>query len=70
MSKRKIAYYILLFISALELGKGIQLVFTSSFWSLYNPFTRLNVLMQIIISMLIYFAARILKPKADEEKVD
>jgi hypothetical protein len=27
----------------------------------------LNVLFQVIISMLIFFAARILKPKEDEE---
>jgi hypothetical protein len=67
MTKDKIAYYILILISAIELGKGIQLVFTASFWSLFISFTRINVLLQLIISMLIFFAARILKPKEDEE---
>ncbi|MDR3610516.1 MAG: hypothetical protein P4L27_08145 [Ignavibacteriaceae bacterium] len=67
MGKSKIAYYILILISAVELGKGIQLVFTSSFWSLFSSYARLNVLLQVIISFLIFFAARILKPKEDEE---
>jgi|NGEPerStandDraft_6_1074524.scaffolds.fasta_scaffold71411_1 hypothetical protein len=62
MNKIKIAYYILLLISAFELGRGLQLIYNPLFWDSLYPYARLTSLLQIIISALLFIVARILKP--------
>jgi hypothetical protein len=62
MNRIKIAYYILLFISAVEFGRGVQLMFNPLFWDPLYSYTRLTSMLQIIISALIFIVARLLKP--------
>lgn len=70
MNKIKFAYYILLFISAVELGRGLQWIYNPLFWDPLYSYIRLTSLLQIIISALLFIVARILKPKVKEEKID
>jgi hypothetical protein len=62
MNRIKIAYYILLFISAVELGRGLQLLYNPLFWDPLYPYARLNSLLQIFISAILYIVTRLLKP--------
>jgi hypothetical protein len=70
MNRIKIAYYILLFISAVELGRGVQFMFNPLFWDPLFSSVRLTSMLQIIISALLFLVARLLKPKVDEENID
>jgi len=65
MKKNKSIYLILLLIGAIELGRGIQMIFTVQFWDFSYPFARLTVLLQFIIGGVLLFIARTLKPKED-----
>jgi len=69
MNKIKLAYYILLFISAVELGRGIQMIITPLLNGMLNPHTQLSSLFQIIIAALLYFVARILKQLENEKSI-
>jgi hypothetical protein len=62
MNRIKIAYYILLFISAVELGRGVQLMFNPLFWDPLYSYARLTSMFQILISALLFFVTRLLKP--------
>jgi hypothetical protein len=62
MNRIKIAYYILLFISAVELGRGVQLMFNPLFWDPLYSYARLTSLLQFIISALLFLVTRLLKP--------
>ncbi|MDR3666742.1 MAG: hypothetical protein P4L35_07865 [Ignavibacteriaceae bacterium] len=70
MNRIKIAYYILLFISALEFGRGLQLMFNPLFWDPLYSLARFNSMLQIIISALIFLVTRLLKPIMEEKKTD
>ena len=67
MNKIKIAYYILLFVSALEMGRGVQMILSPLFNGLSNPWLQLYALFQVIISALLYFASTVLKPMLKEK---
>jgi len=67
MKKNSTIYFILLLIGAIELGRGIQMIFTGQFWNLNYPYARLSVLLQFLIGGCLVFIARILKPKEDKE---
>jgi hypothetical protein len=69
MNKTKIAYYILILIGAVELGRGLQLIINPLFWSIFYPYTRLTLLLQVIISALLFFAAIVLKPKVNGKSI-
>lgn len=62
MNRIKIAYYILLFIAAVEFGRGLQLMVNPLFWDPLFSYTRFNSMLQIIISALIFIVSRLLKP--------
>jgi hypothetical protein len=61
MNRIKIAYYILLFISAVELGRGVQLMFNPLFWDPLYSYARLTSMFQILISALLFLVTRLLK---------
>jgi hypothetical protein len=65
MKKNKTIYFILLLIGAIEIGRGIQMIFTGQFWNLNYPYARLSVLLQFIIGGVVLFIAHILKPTED-----
>jgi hypothetical protein len=65
MNKIKFAYYILLLISAVEMGRGLQLIYNPLFWDPLYPYARLTSLLQIFISALLFIVARLLKPVVD-----
>jgi hypothetical protein len=67
MNRIKIAYYILLFIGAVELGRGVQLMFNPLFWDPLFSSIRLTSMLQIIISALLFIVARLLKPMLNEK---
>jgi hypothetical protein len=67
MKKDKAVYLILLLIGAIELGRGIQMIFTSQFWNFNYPFARLTVLMQFLIGGGLVFIARMIKPNTNDE---
>ena len=69
MNKIKFAYYVLLFISAVEFGRGLQMIITPILSGVLNPHTQLTSLLQIIIAALLYFVARILKPREKEKSL-
>jgi len=70
MNKIKIAYYVLLLISAVEFGRGLQLIYNPLFWDPVYPFARLTFTFQIFISIILFVIARIIKPIINEEKID
>jgi hypothetical protein len=69
MNRIKVAYYILLFISAVELGRGVQLMFNPLFWDPLYSNTRLNFLLQMIISALLFLVTRLLKPSLTDKSI-
>lgn len=68
MKKNKTIYFILLLIGAIEIGRGLQMIFTGQFWNFNYPFARMSVLLQFLIGGALLFIARILKPEENEEK--
>ena len=67
MKKNKTVYFVLLLIGAIELGRGIQMIFTSQFWNINYPFSRMEVLLQFIIGGGLVFIARLVKPREDKD---
>jgi hypothetical protein len=70
MNKIKIAYYVLLLISAVEFGRGLQLIFSPLFWDPLYPYARLTFMFQVFISIILFVIARIIKPIIKEDKID
>jgi hypothetical protein len=69
MNKNKFAYYILLFVSAVELGRGVQLIFNPLFWDPLYSNVRLTSGVQIIISLLLFIVGRLLKPQVKDRSI-
>jgi hypothetical protein len=69
MNKIKFAYYMLLFLSAVEFGRGLQMIITPILSGGLNPHIQLTSLLQIIIAALLYFVARILKPSENNKSI-
>ncbi len=65
MRNNKFIYFILLLIGGIEIGRGIQMIFTGQFWNLNYPYERLSVLIQFIIGGVLLFVAHVLKPKEE-----